>query len=277
MARVRLLFLVCLAGGLSFLPQVQAQPTPAENPIRLPIVGPSGGLIQPNARIRLTRGVSYVIDSKVECILRDHPSGKLDIKEKKGPRDITAIFIDSEKPGVEEDREYKGPFIYIVRAATGKGDVDLDIIPVGIKTRSQIVAVPFDVDSGLGPQPPPGPVVDPVVPKPPVVDPVQPTAKKVTVVVCEVPQNRTPTDAKVINDPDVRAKLTAGGHKIVTLSVNDPAFEEMGYRPFCNRVGYPAVLVFDQEAKGQQIPLHSFLLPNTGEKFGSEIWKAVTK
>ncbi len=57
--------------------------------------------------------------------------------------------------------------------AVGKGRVELDLIPVGLKLESEIVAVTLDVDAGQAPQPPP----DPKPPDPPT--PVDPIAASV--------------------------------------------------------------------------------------------------
>lgn len=112
--------------------------------------------------IQLAGDQWYVINSKVECIVRAHPAGLVSVVAKRGPRDISARFVDGD--GTVQDRSYDGPYIYVVRAA-GKGDVELDIIPVGVKSEKDIITDKLRVDANLAPIPPPKPD-DPPAPAP---------------------------------------------------------------------------------------------------------------
>lgn len=134
---------------------VVPQPMPAPTP-------PS-----PDAAIRLVGEQLFVIDSKVECVIKAHPAGIVKVTKKKGPRDITAVFVDG--TGFPEDREYQGPFIYVVQAV-GNGRVELDAIPLGLKAESEIKSAVLDV--GTLPLPPPKPPEPKPDPKP--VDPPSP-------------------------------------------------------------------------------------------------------
>lgn len=136
----------------------------ADPAIRLPVApvppSPMPAPVEPGGVLRLTPDVLYVIDSKVDCVVRAHPAGLVKVAKKKGPRDISAKFVDGS--GLTEDRTYDGPFVYVV-TATGTGRVELDVIPIGLKGEADIVTATVDVDSGAGPIPPPTP--KPVEPK----------------------------------------------------------------------------------------------------------------
>lgn len=147
----------------------------ADGPIRLPttptVPQPMPAPPSPDAKVALAGDVWYVIDSKVECIVRGYPSGLVTVAAKKGPRDISAKFVDGN--GTVEDRTYDGQFIYIVRAS-GKGDCSLVITPVGVKTGADILVASLAVDSGQGPIPPPKPPTPPIPPEPVPPKPVDP-------------------------------------------------------------------------------------------------------
>lgn len=144
-------------------PNVVAQ-DPKGPAIRLP----SGPLLPPPSGqpVRLQRGVSYVIDSDVECAVRPHPRGLVTVQAKTGPRDITARLVDG--TGEEEDRTYKGPYIYVVKAVPDGpgGRCEIDVVPLGLKAEADIKAVAVDVESGQAPRPPPTPVDPKVDPAP---------------------------------------------------------------------------------------------------------------
>ena len=111
--------------------------------------------------MKLAADQLYVVDCKVECVVRDPPKGLVRVAKKKGPRDFSAKFVDG--AGGIEDRTYDGPFLYVVQAV-GTGRVELDVIPVGFKSEAEIVTATVDVSAGQGPQPPPKP--DPKPPEP---------------------------------------------------------------------------------------------------------------
>lgn len=125
-------------------------PTPTPPPLTTPLV--------------LTPGIWYVIDSKIEALVRPHPIGLVKVYEEKGPVTIKGIFIDG--TGVVETRKFEGPFLYYLEP-TGKGRVEVDVIPAMPKEKLTNKDVGFrtiDVDNGQAPIPPPVPVDDPLTP-----------------------------------------------------------------------------------------------------------------
>ena len=152
--------LITLAGliGADPVPPAPAQPNIVFPKKTKPDVQPL-----PDAPYVLSKGTIYVIDCKVDCILRAHPAHLVEVKKLKGPRDITAKFSDGS--GEEEDRTFAGPFIFRLKAV-GTGTVEVDVIPIGAKDESEIKTATIQVDAGHGPQPPPGPGPGPG-PKPP--------------------------------------------------------------------------------------------------------------
>lgn len=153
----------CLALLLVASPAVGAEPAKT---IRLPaapvLPQPMPPAPNPGAAVRLAGDSLYVVDCKVDCVVRAHPAGLVKVVKKKGPRDISAKFVDG--TGFVEDRTYDGPFVFVVTAA-GTGRVELDVIPIGLKAEADIVSAVIDVGAGEGPRPPPKPD-DPPKPKP---------------------------------------------------------------------------------------------------------------
>ncbi len=149
----RLACVVLLVGGLA----LGAAP---ESPFTLPtapvVVPPAPN---PGAVPKLTAGYLYVVNSKVDAHVTGYPAGLVKVEKKKGPRDITAMFVDGN--GSIEDRTYEGPFVFVVRAV-GKGRVDLVLTPKVWATEADIVSRTIDVDAGQAPLPPPKPDDPPV-------------------------------------------------------------------------------------------------------------------
>ncbi len=142
--------------------------TPADD-IQLPVVpvAPAPAPIAPRTATVLSGDVLYVVQSKADLITRVHPAGLVKITKETGPLTIRGKF--AEAPTVVQTKKFAGPVVVLLEAA-GTGKVEVDFIPVGIKTEAEIVTASLDVSTGQGPQPPP---VDPVVPVVPVV-PVDP-------------------------------------------------------------------------------------------------------
>lgn len=132
------------------------------------------------------------------------------------------------------------------------------------------------------PPPIPGPVdpkppVDPKKPDPPV-DPPGPTAAKVTIIVVEDTSLKTPAQASVIMNPMLRASLTKEGHEFELLSVKDPQFQSAGYKAYTDKVGLPAVIVFDSaKLEIAQNPLTVFKVPDAPELFEAQVRKVISK
>ena len=158
----------------------------------------------PGAVVRLAGDSLYVIDAKVDCVVRAHPAGLVKVQKKKGPRDISAKFVDG--TGLVEDRTYDGPFVFVVTAA-GTGRVELDVIPIGLKSEADIVTAVIDVDAGEGPRPPPKPD-DPPKPKPDEPPPKPATTFQV-LLVFESGDTLTAAQSGVLYGAEVEKYLTA--------------------------------------------------------------------
>lgn len=224
----------------------------------------------PDAPITLTADLLLVCDSDVECVVLCSPKGRLKVTPAKGPVTARGKFVDG--TGVEM-RTFAGPWLYFVEAAE-PGECELIVVPVGGREadvlRRRVVS-----QTGPLPPPKPDPIPDPK-PKPTPPDP-QPTAARVCVVVVEETAHRTPAQGKVLYDAGVREWLKAGKHEIEILDKDDAAAKANGYLPFAERVGLPAVLVFDADGKGPQVPLAKFRLPDDPARFKDEIGKAVKR
>lgn len=213
---------------------------PADGPISLPkpAVVPQP-LPVPGAVVKLAADQLYVVDCKVECVVRDHPKGLVRVAKKKGPRDFSAKFVDG--TGGLEDRTYDGPFLYVVQAV-GTGRVELDVIPVGFKSEAEIVTATVDVSAGQGPQPPPVPPKPDPTPDPAKVDSVW------VIVVEDAAGPRTVETAKALNDPfwqTLRPK-NDWRHYLNTSKVA----VDNGYTKVAEKTGFPAVLVMDANGGG---------------------------
>ncbi len=231
----------------------------AEPPIRIPTspVVPSpmpapAPQPAPGDVVRLTADLLYVIDSDVDLLILSSPAGVVNVVEEEGPVKVRGRFVDA--PGKVETRTFKGKSVHTVEVLKS-GRVELLIIPVGAKAPvlpNDIIRRTLDVEAGEGPIPPPKP--DPK-PDP---DPVKKVAR-VTVVVCEDLETRTPAQARAINDPEFRK------FAVELVSVKDPAFAANGYKRFADKVGLPAVLVFDADAAGPSDPVAVFKLGDAAD------------
>jgi hypothetical protein len=136
----------------------------------------------------------------------------------------------------------------------------------------------IDASGGVAPQPSPQPQPNPN-PKPPQPDPQPkppvPTAARIAVVVVEETRNRSVEQGKVLLDAGVRDWLKAGRHDIELLDKDDKAAKDAGYLAFAERVGLPAVLVFDADKTGPQVPLKAFRLPATGADWKTQLAEVV--
>lgn len=117
------------------------------------------------------------------------------------------------------------------------------------------------------------PKPNPVDPDP--TDPVVPTAGKVIVVVVEETSQRTPAQGKVLADKGFRDWIKAGGHQFEIVEASDPVTAKNGYAPHAERVGLPAVLVFDAAATGASKPLSVFKLPDSASALQAKVKEVV--
>lgn len=141
--------------------QVKADQPAAKDAIRLPIAQESPPAPMPatvDQVVKLQPGVRYVVESDVECLVFLSPGGSVSVKKQLGPITIDTKFYGGS--GVEEEREFKGKYIYSFKAIKDGRD-ELIIVPVGAKSEAEAKRVTFQV--GQLPQPPPVPV-DPVAP-----------------------------------------------------------------------------------------------------------------
>lgn len=110
--------------------------------------------------LKLSGDLQYVVNSKTPGVLRPHPANLVRVTAEKGPIRIRGKFVDGS--GLTESRDYAGPYVWILEPA-GKGTVELDLIPFGLKAEKEILTDSFSVDDGFTP----GPDVKPdVVPEP---------------------------------------------------------------------------------------------------------------
>ena len=219
----------------------------ADAPIRLPNA-PTPPVPQPvpGAAVKLVGDVWYVIDSKVECSVRGYPAGLVSVGAKKGPRDISAVFVDGN--GVPEDRSYDGPFIYVVRAA-GVGECTLVITPLGLKSDADILTARLAVNSGKAPQPPPDD------------GKTDPAPKQVIAwaIVVEETSQRTADTAKVLGDLAYWQSLKAKGVDWRFYDKDSPDAKLRNFDTFGAEVGLPAVLFLAADGK----KVGGFKLPKT--------------
>lgn len=135
-----------------------------KSPIRLPQINRTDPPkpMPADAAVKLEPGVRYVIEHDTPCLVFLSPGGSVSVKKQTGPITIDARFADG--TGQEEEREYKGKYIYSFKAIKPGRD-ELIILPAGSTDESLAKRVTFQV--GQMPQPPPGP--DPQPPPGPVV------------------------------------------------------------------------------------------------------------
>lgn len=222
----------------------------------------------------LVPGVTYDVVVRVPHVLRTYPDGLLhkavDVVKDKETLRVKGRYVDGSTV-----KSYTGPCtVYSFEAVADKsGQVQVVVIPLGLKREGDIHTSTVDVNRG--PQPPP--IVDPIKPEPiPPPTPVGPTAKRVSVVVIEETQDRTGSwPGKVLLDPTFREFLKAGNHELELVEKSDPRVKAAGYVPYADRAGYPAVLVFDADKTGPQLPLREFKLPQTAAEWKVKVSEAI--
>jgi hypothetical protein len=127
------------------LPQPPVVPTPAP---------------EPGAVLTLGADQLYVAQSDAEFVVRDHPKGVVKVTLEKGPIRIRGKFAGG--TGVET-RSFDQPYVAFAEAV-GKGRVELDFLPIGLKAEKDIRSAVLDVDGNTVPVPkppdPPKPLPD---------------------------------------------------------------------------------------------------------------------
>lgn len=226
---------------------ISAPPEPQQIQIPSPPVTPPPPPV-PNAKIALASDCWYVVNSKVECSVRGYPAGIVSVSAKKGPRDISAKFVDGN--GTTEDRSYDGPFLYVVRAS-GKGDCTLVITPLALKSDSDILTANLLVDSNTAPQPPP---VNPV-------DPVVTDRTGMFVVIVEETAQAVAARGQLLADPTLAVYMKSKGHK--WRVVDQDVVGADGKTP-------ADVARFIKDSKGKPLP-QMYLVDNKGYQIGQGV------
>ena len=154
---------------------------------------------------------------------------------------IRGVFAGNERTST---RTFKGKYLALVEAAGDKsGRVELFVVPVGLKSESDVIRRTLDVGAGAGPQPPPDP-------KPPVWD-----ETPLIVLIVEETAQAAATRGALFADATLAARMAAKNHKwrVVDKDVIGPDGKP------------PAdVLRFLEMAKGKTLP-QVFLVDGKGK------------
>ena len=214
----------------------------------------------PGGVLQLTGDSLLVVQFKDERVLRPHPAKLVKVTKEQGPIRIRARFADGS--GVET-RTYAGPCVFIVEAA-GKGRVEFDAIPLGLKGEADIVTATVDVDSGMAPQPPPDDgKVDP-----------KPKQAVAWVVVVEETSQRTADTAKVLGDlaywQSLLKRTPAVEWRFYDKDSADAKLRN--FDVFGAEIGLPAVLFLAADGK----KIGGFKLPKTTAEIDAKL-KEYTK
>ncbi len=144
--------------------------TPAATP---PVPPPPA----PDAVTRLAPDQLFVIEAKVPCLVITSPEGIASVTGEAGPLRIRAKFVGSDKV---ETKTFAGPHVYTVEGVKS-GRIEVIVVPTGFLKPSEVVRRTIDVETGLGPIPPPGPPPGPPPPGPPPGPPPTPGALHVLI------------------------------------------------------------------------------------------------
>ena len=232
---------VFLAAGLTALAAPPALPD-----IRLPeVTVPTPAPPPPGAVTRLTGEVMYVIQADVDAIVLASPEGLVGIVQESGPLRIRGRFI--EDPTKVVTKTFSTKHIFIVEAF-GVGKCELLVVPSKATKPSEVIRRTLDVDSGIGPRPPPVPPLppDPKPPDPPVPPPGPVTDLRALVIYETADLSKlTPAQLNILYAKSVRDYLNAKTplgpdgkthewriyDKDVDLSADAPLWKELMSRP----------------------------------------------
>ena len=221
----------------------------ADGPIRLPVApplpSPMPQPVEPGAVLRLGAEELYAVESDVELAdILTFPDGLVSF-EKAAPGTFFGKFAGA--GGRWGRRELKGPFVYL-GTAVGKGRASVAFVPVGVKTKADIVRTVIDADSAAVPSDD-----KKTDPKP---EPKQPVA---WVVVVEESGERTAATAKVLGDLAYWQGLKAKGIDWRFYDKDSPDAKVRNFDTFAAEVGVPAVLFLASDGK----KVGGFKLPAT--------------
>lgn len=159
----------CLIGIMIVWAVAYCVESRADDAIKLPM---TPVLVEPDSTPVPSSGVIgvlqadqwYVVESPFELIPQSFPDGVIDIESSSGPIKVRGLFVDG--TGRTETRTYSSPYVYFV-TAKATGITALNLVPVGVQTKVEIVTQVLTVT--VGPRPPPiPPAPDPDDPPGPV-------------------------------------------------------------------------------------------------------------
>lgn len=203
-----------------------AAPLAAQEPkdaFRFPLIGTA--VAPPQAHAKLSADMLYVVPWHKDFFLLASPNGLVNVTKETGPITIRAIFADGN--GKVQTRKFDSKFLYIVEAA-GTGQVELFAIPVGVTDDATITRKVFDVDSGVGPRPPP---------------PVNAVMKHITFIGAELSN----AALAVNNDAELRTLYKSAGVAVHVLKANDPAIATKGMTKAVEKAGGAPCAILQDE------------------------------
>ena len=143
--------------------------------------------VPPQAVAMIKADEFFVIESDVELIVRQFPTGLIDVESSAGPIRVRGKF--SGGSGKIETRDYRQGYIYFLTAIS-PGTCGLDLVPIGLKNESEIIRHVLTVETA--PRPPP----DPPGPEPP--NPVPTDGNRVLIVYESSELSTLPPDQAVL-------------------------------------------------------------------------------
>lgn len=233
MMRIAFFVLVIFFGNFAVSAYGES-PSPA---IRLPA---SVMPVSPSPTTELASDAIFVIECDAPCLVLASRTGFVSIVEEAGPLRIRGRFADG---GKVESRTYKAKQIWIVEAATA-GEVELLIVPVGVKEETSVIRRTLIVGGIAGspkPQPPkPQDPVDPIGPKPdPLPSPLGLDKAVANAVRLNVPASERAFAAKLAENYRVAATNIANGSwpveqaikKLLDLNTRTAGYKADVWRP----------------------------------------------
>lgn len=148
----------CLCLFTSFLGFMVGS-TEAVNDVRFPELKPMPAPMPPVVTPTLSGDYLYVIDSDSPVVVLTAPAGLVSVSEEPGPLSIKGKFVGGS--GFSERKTFRGKQVFIVEGVRS-GDVEVIVVPLGLKTGGEITRKKIRVITDT--QPAPTPKDDPVIP-----------------------------------------------------------------------------------------------------------------
>lgn len=210
-------------------------------------------VVTPIGTVLLRTGEYAIIEHDSDFIVRPHPTGLVEVSKKKYPNGLTIIGKFAGGSGAETEQTFAGPYIALVKAVAGqKGIVEIDSIPLGLDSESDIVQLTLLVNQL--PLPPPDVLPNPPIPTPPIPPTPVVTYPDAGFVVLEDLDIRTPADALTF---DFRAwdKLPIGGDppRYRFYSVKSPDAIRLGYVKLYESTGKKLPIILAVKPDGSLI------------------------